>query len=990
MADVFISYSRKDKEFVQRLDDALRQREREAWVDWEGIRPTEEFMQAIYAAIEGADTFIFILSPDSVSSMVCGKEIAHALAQNKRMVPIVARDVNAAEVPEALAKLNWIFCRDSDDFAVATETLITALDTDLGWDRAHTRLLTRALEWEAKGKNSSFVLRGVDLRAAEQWLTEAGSEKERQPTPLQTAYIIASRKAAAKRQRITLGAVSLGFIVAIVLAVVAVFARQRAEKATAAAQEALTRSFVRTIGVSDDKGPSSPDERSALWELAELEPINAPVRERVIDFWLQAGNTLVGACRRNGQGLHAAIGLNTARRNYSSSKLRGIMGLKTGDALETDSTDEMRLEEVLPAVEMWAEPKDIGPIAFNLGKALATTRVSDRERLSRVSTALGELAARIEPKDATAVSEFLLTQLENSKKGSPYRLRVTVDSLFDLAARMESHHAAEAANRLIMVLENPSTTDAYRIWSCGRALRLMSTRMEAEEAASVTRRAAQVLVRVLEQNQEDVGEIAPLLGGTLAGLTAQSKGDSAASIVYRGALAMLHSMENAKDSNAGRSAADALRVLLAQTASAEVEAIADRLTKSIETPHGVNAARLSHSNEVLAAMAARFSPQQAATFASRLTRVIEDPQVADAARLSELSQTLFACAARMDSVDAETVAACGAERLAKALENSEGMDAHQRAKIGRSLGSLAALMEHRQAQVITTRSSKFFIDALVEPSNTDAFDFESLGSALAALLAQAEPASVSSAAERLVESMEDLQSSDVSRVSGLANVLAGIDAQSVITAVKRAAEVVIRVAQTPPEDGREEYLARLPGLGDGLASLAARLESKSAASIAARGGRILAAALNDPKIADSAHRSTLGWSLGGLCLLMTDASKTRLLALSEMLADNEFPVVSSNREQPERQFAQLCALLGKQDLAEVLKWPFSVGEPQKIALTEMEKKTQRKFNGNIWSFVEQAPAIGIRDIDAPAKRPRADEALAELFALSDADSASPN
>jgi TIR domain len=50
---VFISYSRKDKEFVRRLHEALSRRGREAWVDWEDIRPTEEWMQPIYAAIKG-------------------------------------------------------------------------------------------------------------------------------------------------------------------------------------------------------------------------------------------------------------------------------------------------------------------------------------------------------------------------------------------------------------------------------------------------------------------------------------------------------------------------------------------------------------------------------------------------------------------------------------------------------------------------------------------------------------------------------------------------------------------------------------------------------------------------------------------------------------------------------------------------------------------------------------------------------------------------
>ena len=228
MPDLFMSYSRKDKDFVRRLDESLKSRGREAWVDWEDIRPTEDFMQAIYGAIEGADTFVFVHTPDSVASVVCGREIAHAVAHNKRMVPVVARDVNADTVHEALAKLNWIFFRDSDDFEKATDTLISAFDTDLEWVHAHTRLLTRAIEWENKGKNNSFVLRGDDLRAAEQWLAQAGTEKERQPTALQTEYIIASRKAASRRQRIISGAVSLALIVSIILTIVAFAQRQQA------------------------------------------------------------------------------------------------------------------------------------------------------------------------------------------------------------------------------------------------------------------------------------------------------------------------------------------------------------------------------------------------------------------------------------------------------------------------------------------------------------------------------------------------------------------------------------------------------------------------------------------------------------------------------------------------------------------------------------------------------------------------------------------
>ena len=228
--EVFISYSRKDKEFVRRLDEELKRRDREAWVDWEGIPPGDTWEKTIYGAIESTHTFIFVLTPDSIASEVCGRK-------SRTQRPIINgscrsshRDVAADKVPKSLGELNWIFCRESDDFNEATDTLIRALDTDLKWVRAHTRLLTRAIEWDANGRNNSFVLRGEDLRAAEQWLAQAGAQKERQPTALQTEYIIASRKAAARRQRITLGAVSLGFVVAIALAVLAWGQRTKAIK----------------------------------------------------------------------------------------------------------------------------------------------------------------------------------------------------------------------------------------------------------------------------------------------------------------------------------------------------------------------------------------------------------------------------------------------------------------------------------------------------------------------------------------------------------------------------------------------------------------------------------------------------------------------------------------------------------------------------------------------------------------------------------------
>ncbi|RMG79160.1 MAG: toll/interleukin-1 receptor domain-containing protein, partial [Chloroflexi bacterium] len=83
-SDVFISYSRRNKEFVQRLDQAFKAEGLEVWVDWEDIPPTADWWKEIQAGIDAAEAFVFIISPDSIRSEVCAQEIEHAIATNKR------------------------------------------------------------------------------------------------------------------------------------------------------------------------------------------------------------------------------------------------------------------------------------------------------------------------------------------------------------------------------------------------------------------------------------------------------------------------------------------------------------------------------------------------------------------------------------------------------------------------------------------------------------------------------------------------------------------------------------------------------------------------------------------------------------------------------------------------------------------------------------------------------------------------------------------
>ncbi|UBF26897.1 CHASE2 domain-containing protein [Kovacikia minuta CCNUW1] len=215
MTDVFISYSRKDKEFVRTLHTALKADQRETWVDWEDIPLAANWWAEIEAGIEAADTFIFVISPDSVVSTVCQQEIEHAIQCHKRLMPIFRRDIDMKQLHPTLSKHNALFFREQDDFDGALNALLKALDTDLDHARAHTRLLVRAIEWEREGRDPSFLLRGKDLAASEQWLKQAG-EKEPNPTDLQIQYITTSRQSPlrqAKPRTVLLAGVATSLLV---------------------------------------------------------------------------------------------------------------------------------------------------------------------------------------------------------------------------------------------------------------------------------------------------------------------------------------------------------------------------------------------------------------------------------------------------------------------------------------------------------------------------------------------------------------------------------------------------------------------------------------------------------------------------------------------------------------------------------------------------------------------------------------------------------
>ena len=236
MAAVFISYAHEDEQFVERLRLALQERGREVWSDKE-IEPADRWKVSAHDAIDRSDAVLFVVSVASLASVPCRGELAHAADVNKRLIAVcveqAAADVDAQ--PEAVAELSWIMMRPSDNFDQAIDRVLRALDVDLDVAREHTRILVRARAWELAERRASPLLRGEELRAAEDWLSRAAAAGS-PPTELQREFIRASRDAATRRQRIVAGVSTSVAVVAIALSIFAFIERSQARHEANVAQ----------------------------------------------------------------------------------------------------------------------------------------------------------------------------------------------------------------------------------------------------------------------------------------------------------------------------------------------------------------------------------------------------------------------------------------------------------------------------------------------------------------------------------------------------------------------------------------------------------------------------------------------------------------------------------------------------------------------------------------------------------------------------------
>ncbi|MEO0984134.1 MAG: TIR domain-containing protein [Cyanobacteria bacterium J06639_14] len=195
--EVFIAYGDEDVEFAHKLNNALQAQGKSTWFDQESVDSGQDYRQGLHNGIEQADNFVFIISPDAVTSKVCVESLNYAQSLSKRLIPVLLRAVESATLPIAIAPLKCIdFQRHRDDFYEHYSELVRTLDSDRDHVRGHTKWLNRSLEWDAQGRHQDILLRGNELAVAETWLQDAlANMKQPLPTDLQKTFFHTSRQA---------------------------------------------------------------------------------------------------------------------------------------------------------------------------------------------------------------------------------------------------------------------------------------------------------------------------------------------------------------------------------------------------------------------------------------------------------------------------------------------------------------------------------------------------------------------------------------------------------------------------------------------------------------------------------------------------------------------------------------------------------------------------------------------------------------------------
>ncbi len=249
---VFISYCRRDAEFVTRLLDRLTGPDVEILIDQNDIVVAEDWWNRIKELIEEADTLLTVISPEFAKSQECQKELEHALALNKRIIPILAEDTDIESLNPELRKLNFAVATSDTGAEPAIDDVVRALRTNTRWLRQHSEYTRQSLSWHKKGRPKGLLIQSPLLEEIEGWAADRPHGTEL-IYPIITEHLSASRQHGKLKHARNISMALIVCFVTSVLAMLAFYQKWQADDAREQAVRATAKYDVVRAAVESPK-----------------------------------------------------------------------------------------------------------------------------------------------------------------------------------------------------------------------------------------------------------------------------------------------------------------------------------------------------------------------------------------------------------------------------------------------------------------------------------------------------------------------------------------------------------------------------------------------------------------------------------------------------------------------------------------------------------------------------------------------------------------
>ena len=158
---IFISYSRKNAYFVDRLVRSLEGLGFDCWVDREDLAGGETWREKISLSIRKCQAFVLVISPDSMNSPIVAQEVSLAEFHGRPIIPLM---YEVCELPPGLDlqlhKLHWVnfAVEHFDDAMVQLETALWAAANTHNKENAQ---IQRSLKAWAPWVGSFYFLSGA-------------------------------------------------------------------------------------------------------------------------------------------------------------------------------------------------------------------------------------------------------------------------------------------------------------------------------------------------------------------------------------------------------------------------------------------------------------------------------------------------------------------------------------------------------------------------------------------------------------------------------------------------------------------------------------------------------------------------------------------------------------------------------------------------------------------------------------------------------------